>query len=192
MRALLVLAATACCGLLTVPAGAEPHSFYTSIAARACASTHPKRNAREHEIVTERCRTPFGLTIVATYTGTSMQLAFLRPGETREPQLGGSYGHGDMVEWRGQREGRRFVPASAIVRLLFSTGAATRRSVLAVLRIEKDRVCPVAFVDGGAPDANTLARTAADDAVASCAAGDAKILGPATEWAREARDRSRR
>lgn len=190
MRTLSLVAWLAACFIPLVPARAEPLSLYTSIAARACASTHPK-GARDHETVTERCRTPYGFTVVSTFSGTSMRLAVLRPGETREPQLGATYGHGDTIEWRGRREGRRFVPASAIVRLLFSSGRDTRRSVLAVLRIHTERICPVAFVDGGAPDANSLARTAADEA-GPCAGAEAKIVGPATEWARDARDRSHR
>lgn len=188
----ILLAAVVACGLTATPAHADMQSVYSSIAARACATTHPKGNARDHETIAERCPTPYGFTIVSTYSGTSMQLAILRPGEKREPQLGASFGHGDTVEWRGRREGQRFSPIAAIVRLLFSSGPDTRRAVLAVLRIEKDRICPIAFIDGGAPDANSLARKAADDTTLSCASSAPAIIGPATEWAQEARDRSHR
>ena len=191
MKHVFLIAATGC-GLLAMPARADTQSVYSSIAGSTCTTTHRKRDARDHEPVIERCRTPYGFTIVSTYSGTSMQLAVLRPGEKREPQLGASFGHGDTIEWRGQHEGQRFTPAAAIVRLLFSTGPDTRRSVLAILRIEKDRICPIAFVDGGVPDANSLARRAADDASVSCAAGEAAIIGHATEWVQESRDRSHR
>lgn len=191
MNRILFAAATAC-GLAATPASADMRSVYSSIAARACATTHPKGDAREHETVIERCHTPYGFTVVSTYAGTSMQLAILRPGETREPQLGASFGHGDTIEWRSRRDGNRFVPVAAIVRLLFSTGKKTRQSVLAILRIERDRICPVAFVDGSTRDANALARKTADDPSVSCAPGGPSIIGPATEWAQEARDRSHR
>jgi hypothetical protein len=66
---------------------------------------------------------------------------------------------GDTLEWRLDAAG---VPFATILRYFTDNGDGTERQVLVVTRIESP-MCHIAYVDAGAnPNANELARQAAD------------------------------
>lgn len=95
------------------------------------------------------------------------------------------------VEWRGGIRGGRFAPRAAILRVvvldpgqreeMIETGqppAQPRRAqVLLVHRLTPEGACRIAYVDAGAnPDANDLARSAAD-APGGCPAARVGVQG---------------
>jgi hypothetical protein len=142
------------------------------------------RPADDHDVVVERCPTSVGLEVIKAYRGTAVQVTVARPGWGKtEPQLGTGFDVGDTIEWRGRRDGARFRPGAAILRLRSRMDDGRLGSVLAILRIERDRACPVAWLDAAAlPDANARAREAADAAIATFRCGTSRpgIIGPQT------------
>jgi hypothetical protein len=152
--------------------------------------------ADDHDVVVERCPTSVGFEVIKAYQGTAVQVTVTRPGWGKTgPQLGTGFDVGDTIEWRGRRDGARFRPGAAILRLRSRTDDGQLGSVLAILRIERDQACAAAWLDASAlPDANVRAREAADAAIGTfrCGTSQPRIIGPQTALATATAARSAR
>lgn len=167
-------------------------SVYSDIARRKCASSSKTRD--EDGPVTYRCRLIDGLTLRTTYLEAAVQISMLREGKDVGLRLGTGYDIGEKLEWRGSREEGKFIPAAAILRLITRTGFDSYASVLVVLRVDGEKICPAAWLDSAAaPNANVLARRAADEVAQGfrCGVDATRTVGPNTELVQEVIDRSR-
>lgn len=166
-------------------------SVYSDVARRKCASSGKTRN--EDGPVTYRCRLIDGLTLRTTYLEAAVQISMLREGKDVGLRLGTGYDIGEKLEWRGPRVEDKFIPAAAILRLIARTGSDSYASVLVVLRVDGEKICPAAWLDAtAAANANVLARRAADEIAQEfrCGVDAARIVGPNTELVQEIIDRS--
>ncbi len=171
-------------------------SVYSDISRAKCrvikAGTSNGRD--EHEKIVHRCPTKLGFEVTKTYLGAAMQVTIAKPSSAgSRPQLGAGYDAGDRIEWRGVKTKTGFVPQAAILRLTSRNEQGRLQSVLAILRVENDRVCPAAWLDVGAnPQPNDLARKSADGIVGMfrCGASDPTIIGTATELVKDIAARS--
>ncbi|MDQ0470234.1 hypothetical protein [Labrys wisconsinensis] len=137
-------------------------SVTTATGGKLCRTT-PAHVPDEHETVTVRCPGPAGWRVTMTYPGTSVGVALARGSAVAPagPQVGAGYGVGPRIEWRGPRVGGRLRPQAAVLRLLSRDAQGTVVSALAVMRLEDDAACPLAWLDAAAtPDA--AARRLAD------------------------------
>ena len=161
-------------------------SVYSDISAGVCGAKQ-RREPADHEVVHRACRVLGAFNVETTYRGTSV--SFILRGRGGEARLGAGYSVGDKIEWRGRREGGRFVPDSAIVRLTSRNTAGRPVSAFAILRIDNGRPCTAALLDASGAGANTRARKAADAAASCpCGAGPA-VIGPETDSVREVLER---
>ena len=165
-------------------------SQYSDISNASCTTGANARGAGGS--VVARCGTPFGITVISSFDGSATKLAFQAGSRKPGPALGSGYGHGDKIEWRGDEDGGRFYPKAAIVSLVLSAQNPSQSHVLAVVRVEKDRVCPAAWIDGNTRGSEEMARATADEVAASfsCAKGEPKIVGPMTAAVQDAQDRT--
>lgn len=162
---------------------------YSSLAkGRGCRVVQqpPPGNQDSHAPVIVHCGGTAGLGVRIEYTGVAVQVRIGRGELARAPVvLGAPYDVGPTLEWRGVRAANGFRPQAAIMRLRGSLDGSERTaSVLAVLRVDGDRVCAAAFLDASAlPRANEEARAAADRITGSfrCGTDRAEVIGPRTE-----------
>ena len=71
--------------------------------------------------------------------------------------------------------------------MMVKTAEKSTASALAIIKLEARRVCPAAYIDGGAPDANDHARREADalgDAF-QCGRDKPRIIGGETQAVRD-------
>lgn len=173
-------------------ASADVVSVYSDVARRKCASSG--KATGEDDPVTYRCRLIDGLTLKTTYLGAAVRISILRAGKDVGLRLGASYDIGDRLEWRGARVEGGFIPAAAILRLIARTGPDSFASVLVVLRVDGDKICPAAWLDAVATaNANVAARRVADGMASTfhCGIDAARVVGPQTELVQDVIDRSR-
>lgn len=195
----LAAAAIVAAAFAFLPAEAvgEPlRSLYGDIARKACRNPNPKPAAQlgEHETVVYNCPVSAGFAATVRYYGAQAGLD-LRPkgdkaygGEIRAP-----HDFGDKIEWRGASGPKGFAPRAAIVRVIIRDGDTTTSSALAVLKVEHDRLCNAAYVNGAEPDANAVARREADAATASfrCGRDKPRVVGKLTPGLRDIVDLAR-
>ncbi len=139
---------------------------YTTVDLKACKHTAGK--AEEY----------YGVWICPGHAGISVRISggdqrvFVSYGPKAKGELANREtllsfnGEGSTIEWRIAPETKK--PFAAIMRwsttVTADNGAITRGQVLVVTRLGLGGVCHVAYVDGRAnPDANELARKAADE-----------------------------
>ena len=171
------------------------YSVYSSISRADCpAAAKGKKPASDaHEAIVHRCPTPFGFEVTKTYLGAAVQMTIGKPKGSEQAKLGAGYDAGETIEWRGIKKGPDFTPHAAIVRLVSRNDAGRLVSVLAILRVEKDRACPAAWLDVGAnPQANDLARKSADSLAGTfrCGTSEPTVIGPPTELVKDIAARS--
>ncbi|WP_293863069.1 hypothetical protein [uncultured Alsobacter sp.] len=178
---------------------ARPETRYTrfDLAAPSC------KPAQQAEAFS--CQGMAGWSIAVGYPAFGATLAFVskdkparvhQPADDRSVAIDGLAGPSTTVEWRGVVRNGTFQPYAAIVRIL-AVDAATRQAmieagapppslkraqVLLVTRLAAEGSCVVAYVDAQAnPNANDLARTAADAAALTpCPVPHAAIVGART------------
>jgi hypothetical protein len=188
---ILTLAAAALGGsCLTATAGNAFESVYTSIAEAHCRKTQVLRIADTEYAVSRICPGRAGYQIFINEEDLRETLTV---GETikqaaHEPAAHDHFGafnsYGDTVEWR---HGRGGTPFAIIVGWSFAdnenTDAAGRPKsarLLIVMRLPPGPVCKVAYIDRAAnPDANALARKAADEMASGfkCGSDEPQIIG---------------
>jgi len=84
---------------------------------------------------------------------------------------------GPRIEWRLRSEGGTWVPFATILRFLTEPEPGYRGQALVVTRLGPDGVCQVARIDARAnPDANQLARDAADSIAPLFACGQEPLV----------------
>lgn len=171
-------------------------SVYSDISRPKCRKITPTSSARSdgHEKIVHRCATKLGFEVTKAYLGAAVQVTIAKPSSPdSQPQLGAGYDAGERIEWRGVKTPAGFVPEAAILRLVSRNERGRLETVLAIVRIDKDRVCPAAWLDAGAnPQANALAQKSADTIIATfrCGASTPTIIGPATELVKDIAARS--
>lgn len=170
------------------------YSVYSSISRADCPAVKGKKPTGDaHEAIVHRCPTPFGFEVTKTYLGAAVQITIAKPKVSEQAKLGAGYDAGETIEWRGIKKGPDFTPHAAVVRLISRNEAGRQVSVLAILRVEKDRVCPAAWLDAGAnPQANDLARKSADNLAGTfrCGTSEPTVIGPTTELVKDIAARS--
>jgi len=167
-------------------------STYSDISRAKCAASS-KANGDDAP-VSYRCKMLDELILIAVYEGAAVRLSVLRNGEDTGLHLGAGYDVGRKLEWRGRRRDHKFEPAAAILQLIEKTGHNSYASVLAILRVEKEKICPAAWLDAQATlHPNAVARQVADDATERfhCGIDAARVIGKNTELVQEAIARTR-
>ncbi len=171
-------------------------SVYSDISRPKCRVTKAGTSSRsdEHERIVHHCPTKLGFEVTKAYLGAAVQVTIaMPPSADSQPQLGAGYDIGDRIEWRGVKTKTGFMPQAAILRLISRNDRGRLELVLAIVRIEKDRICPAAWLDVGAnPQPNDLARKSADSIIGMfrCGASDPTIIGPTTDLVKEIAARS--
>jgi hypothetical protein len=135
----------------------------------------------------KRCPGLAGARVYTESGVNSVKLSF-RWGKHKVEAVDGSVG--TKLEWRGTKTRQGFKPHAVLVTIVVKDyPAETPHNVLGVLRMEPRNACLMAVIDEAAnSDALALARKTADAEAPSfsCANGQAKAVGTATKWTREA------
>lgn len=148
-----------------VSAGPALESVYTDLVQAKC-----KKVKEDVEYEEEKCPGVAGYTLNSIYSDQRQSVTVVSPTGAEAPLnfwevVSPAFGHlGDKAEWRVVREGGKVVPKALIVRYttVDSSGAKPKStSHLAVAKITPAATC-VTDVIGNVPNANELARTAAD------------------------------
>jgi len=161
-------------------------SAYSDISHPKCAASGEATG--DDTPVTYRCKLLDDLVLIAAYEGAAVRVSILRNGDDTGLRLGAGYDVGETLEWRGWRRDLKFEPAAAILRLIEKTSHNSYASVLTVLRVEREKICPAAWLDVAAtPYANAVARQIADDAAGKfrCGTDAARVIGNVTELVQE-------
>jgi len=188
MRSVLLTALTAA-SLLSTPALADGADVaYSSTAkGKGCRIVlqPPPGNQDEHHPVIMQCGATAGFGVRIEYLGSSVHIRIGKGDLTKAPlTVGAPYDVGPAIEWRGVRATNGFRPETAIIRLLALNDKQKPVSVLAVLRVDGNRICPAAFLDATVTrNANEEARTVADRIAGTfrCGTDAAFAVGAKTE-----------
>jgi hypothetical protein len=160
------------------PAAAERASEYTKLDGSNCSAWRTTAEASGER----RCR-GFGGIAVLIVSGDDRAAVSYGPKAAEEPAASVFFGPlnsaGDTVEWRGERAASGFRPDATIVRWSAADEeqGRQRRTILVVTRLRPGPVCHVAYIEGSLPNANALAREAADRLPNECPA-EPPIMGP--------------
>jgi hypothetical protein len=184
----IVLATLFCVGLAHAPANAQTiGSFYTSTAPKDCRVTSAGNGVDGSTI--RVCPGKAGLRVVISEDDLreSVSVGRTRAAADKEPAAEASFGPfnstTNTVEWRAAN-GKPF----AIIQRWHiadnndegKDGRPIAKPLLVVTRLPPGAVCHVAYIDVKAnPDANELARKAADESAASfkCGTDVVKVIG---------------
>jgi len=149
-----------CAGLVPIPAQAA-ESTYTPLELKAC-----RKTSTDVESATWECRGAAGIRVHVAEGDARMVVSY-GPSAERQSAATAWFGPpneaGKTIEWRADRRGAK--PFATILRwsLVDPERDGQRHPILVVTRLGPGTVCHVAYMDGGAnPDANQLARQAAD------------------------------
>ena len=179
-------AVVAVVSVLAAPAAAQGvESHYTSTAAKAC-RTIDKAKPGDGEWVALSCPGRAGYVVRMTEDDLRMMVSAGRnpAAAENEPAAAQTFPPfnrvGDTLEWRGPKGGQ---PYALIQRWFISDaenpdaeGRPRSAGLMVVTRLPPGPVCHVAYVDVRAnPDANTLARHAADQHARAFRCGEDKV-----------------
>jgi hypothetical protein len=161
-------------------------SSYTPLASggsrgRGCTrlTKTPPARMGDHETDSYRCPGIGGHAVWIDYHAASITVAIGVMAAGKPPAaLSADKGFGPRIEWRGPATARGLAAQAAIVRLLLSGGAGEEGPVLAVVRLAGAKSCVSGLVDGGAKDANEVARRLADRAAQFRCGEDRIVMAP--------------
>lgn len=158
----LLMVVMVCCAA-TVVAAQEASSRYSSMKSKACSK--PRFSAEDSASWT--CPGLPGFVIAGTEQDVRWAISIGRTAAAarKEPAATTTFGPpnfaNDTVEWRIPAGAKQ--PAAIIQRWTLIPSEEPRRSILVVTRLPPGPVCHVAYINATAPDADTLARKAADE-----------------------------
>jgi hypothetical protein len=179
--------------------GAGARSAYSSIAAKQCRKTVDLKIDDVDYASSDLCAGVGGLKVLRQEDDLRETVSVGRSAAAAAKEPAAAQGFGpfnsttDTIEWRLDRTGKAF----AIIQRWHiaddndpdKDGRPRTKSLLIVTRLPPGAVCHVAYIDGIAnPDANDLARKAADETARGFDCGKDKVqplgqLGRATELA---------
>jgi len=182
-----ILAAVAFAALAQAASAEGPTSQYTSTKEKDCRTAEKSKPKEEMPWVAQTCKGIGGFVVRIFDADERQTLAFGKTlkAAAKEPAASESFGPfnhvGDTLEWR-MRDGK---PFATIMRWFVADnddqaadGRPKDKPILVVSRLAP--ACHVALIDASAnPDANELARQAADEKVATftCGKDEATIVG---------------
>lgn len=152
---------------ISLPALAAPDSVYTDLAPEKCLTVSVSGLGSE-----QRCPGVAGHALRVFDEDGRQSVTVLTPDSRSHPL---EYGRvitpsfsslGRKAEWRGQREGGKFVPQALIIRVIASEDPQDperRTAYLAVARLAPEGICVIARIGSGA-GMNEAARRAAETA----------------------------
>lgn len=163
-------------GLLSVSAGAESRSIYTSVESKDCLVIDSSQWYKEPEIDFYRAECPsYGGYRVEVSGGDVRYNVKLRYGDTLFRLMALSTFHdlgSKKVEWRyvieALQDAQKQVRFTALIyRLSFQAQDDTDREALVVVRLNQEKTCVIGVVEQ-TKDMNGLARSIADDPTRAC------------------------
>lgn len=141
-------------------ANAKRESIYTSTLSEGCAY---------HVEEEMRCKGASGWNLDISDEGNIITVGVDRPGTTEESLVLTGRWLGDMAEWRGTRSRKGFRADALIVRMRPPEEDEHNSSLLFIIKLNPAGACFSGLVDARAnPDANALARAAADKLPDTC------------------------
>jgi hypothetical protein len=180
--------AAACVAVMSVGLTARAEtlsSTYTSIAEKRCKKTIDLKVGKVEFAVSRICAGREGYKVYVDEEDLRETLTIGKTAKQamKEPAASDHYGafngYEDTIEWRGPKG----APIAAIVGWYFArnedldkSGRPKNARLLAVMRLPPGPVCTVAYIDRAAnPDANALARKAADEIARTFRCGEDKV-----------------
>src|SRR5262245_2221165 len=183
-----VLLATAC--IAPVKAAEDFASQYTSADLKKCRKLDSTKVGGSEYGATWACPGAAGYTVVVSEGDLRMTVSVGRTVKAASDEPAASQGFGpfnsthDTIEWRSRKGAK---PFAIIQRWIIAdsekadrSGRPGRSPLLVVTRLPPGPVCHIAYVDVAAnPDANVLARQAADEGAAGfdCGKDEVRIIG---------------
>ena len=158
-------------------------SRFTSIANKDCKFAPIGHEPGEEDDQLKTCPGLGGAKVLVNAFETRLRIGFVWPkgGRPGKPiWVVEAWSAGFVIDWRGAKGPKDFIPHAAIVRMKFarSGGPEVGDQVLAVIRVAHDSACLMGAVDIGANrNANELAHALADAAPNFACNKDKPVVG---------------
>lgn len=158
-------------------------SRFTSIANKDCKFAPIGHEPGEEDDQFKTCPGLGGTKTVVNAFETRVRIGFRWPNGGHPKKViwvVEAWSAGFVIDWRGAKEPKGFLPYAAIVRMKFARdgGPEVGDQVLAVIRVRHDDACVMGAVDAGANrNANELAREIADARPSFICGRDKPVIG---------------